>query len=331
MKAAYIEKTGPPSVIQVGQIREPICGSHDLLIRVQATSVNPIDTYVRSGAVTFERPNPYLVGCDAAGIVEQIGNEVTGFKIGDRVWCTNQGLLGVQGTTAEKISVAAHWCHRIPNHCSFEQAAANALVGVTAHLGLFREGNLQRGETVFVVGGSGGVGSMVVQMAAIAGARVISTAGSEAKCDQVRQLGADVVINYREESIQERLREEAPEGINLFWETRREPDFDVAIESMSDRGRMIIMAGRDARPVFPVGPFYVKECTVSGFVMFKATPEEMKECAEQINDWMAKEQLKANIGATFPIDEIAAAHALQENATLHQKSDLSGKIVIQIH
>ncbi|MGB1925533.1 MAG: zinc-binding dehydrogenase, partial [Rubripirellula sp.] len=94
--------------------------------------------------------------------------------------------------------------------------------------------------------------------------------------------------------------------------------------------RMIIMAGRDARPVFPVGPFYVKECTVSGFVMFKATPEEMKECAEQINDWMAKEQLKANIGATFPIDEIAAAHALQESATLHQQSDLSGKIVIQI-
>lgn len=330
MKAAYIKQTGPPSVIQVGQLPEPVCGPNDLLIRVHATSVNPIDTYVRSGAVAFERPDPYLVGCDAAGVVEQVGTDVTGFHIGDRVWCTNQGLLGVQGTTAERIAVQSHWCFPIPTSCPFEHAAANALVGVTAHLGLFREGNLKAGETVFVVGGSGGVGSMVVQMAATVGARVISTAGTKEKCDQVLAMGADAVINYQEESISERLRELAPSGVNLFWETRRDPDFDLAIESMTDRGRLILMAGRDARPVFPVGPFYVKECTISGFVMFKATPQEMKKCADQMNQWMANNQLKANIGATFPIEEIAKAHELQENATLQQSANLSGKIVIQI-
>jgi len=330
MKAAFIQQTGTPSVIQVGQLSEPTCGPAELLIRVYATSVNPIDTYVRSGAVAFQLPAPYILGCDAAGVVEQVGSEVTGFEIGDRVWCTNQGLLGVQGTTAEKITVDAHWCYPIPSNCSFEEAAANALVGVTAHLGLFREGRLQAGETVFVIGGSGGVGSMVVQMAVAAGARVISTAGSPEKCDQVLALGAEAVINYQRESIAERLREEAPGGVNLFWETRREPDFDLAVECLAQRGRMIIMAGRDARPVFPVGPFYVKECTVTGFVMFKATPAEMRECADQMNQWMETGRLKANIGASFTMDQIAAAHELQENATLHHSAELAGKIVIQI-
>ena len=330
MKAAYIDQTGTPEVIQVGEVSEPTCASNELLIRVHATSVNPIDTYVRSGAVAFELPSPYFLGCDAAGIVEEVGCEVSGFSVGDRVWCTNQGLLGIQGTTAEKISVAADWCFPIPSECSFEDAAANALVGVTAHLGLFREGRLKSGETVMVIGGSGGVGSMVVQMAVAAGARVISTAGSDEKCEQVRALGADVVIPYQRESISERLKQEAPKGVNLFWETRREPDFNLAVESLAERGRMIVMAGRDATPTFPVGPFYVKECTLSGFVMFKASPKEMKECATDINHWMADGKLKSNIGATFTIDQMVEAHRLQEQATLHQTAQLMGKIVIQI-
>lgn len=329
MKAAYIETTGSPEVIKIGELPEPACGPEDLLIRVHATSVNPIDTYIRSGAVASELPSPYVLGCDAAGIVEVVGDQVTDFQVGDRVWCTNQGLLGLQGTTAEKIAVAAHWCYPIPETSSFEEAAANGLVGVTAHLGLFREGKLRSGETIFVVGGSGGVGSMVVQMAVASGAKVISTAGTQEKCDYIQSLGAHTVINHQNESIADRLKEIAPNGVNLFWETRREPDFELAIESMAERGRMIVMAGRDARPVFPVGPFYVKECTVTGFVMFKASPEEMRTCADEINQWMANQQLKANIGATFPMDQLAEAHRLQENATLHQTGNLLGKVVIK--
>ena len=330
MKAAYINQTGDAKVIHVGDLPEPNCGPDQVLIRVYATSINPIDTYVRSGAVAFELPQPYILGCDAAGVIEKRGENVSELNVGDRVWCTNQGLLGVQGTTAERISVAAHWCYKIPDNCSFEEAAANALVGVTAHLGLFRSANLQAGETVFVIGGSGGVGSMVVQMAVATGARVITTAGTEQKCQNAISLGAETAINYREKSILEELQKTSPEGVNVFWETRREPDFDLAVQALAERGRMILMAGRDARPVFPVGPFYVKECTVSGFVMFKATPEEMRESADQINHWMASGQLKANIGATFTIDQIIEAHELQEQATLHQSADLSGKIIIKL-
>lgn len=330
MKAAYIEQTGSPDVIRVGELPEPQPGPHQLLIRVHAASVNPIDTYVRSGAVAFELPRPYILGCDAAGVVEQVSSSSHHFQVGDRVWCTNQGLLGRQGTFAEKIVVDEDWCFPLPDEVSFADAAACALVSVTAHLGLYREARLEAGETILVIGGSGGVGSMVVQMAKASGARVIATAGSDEKCQLVRTLGADVAINYKKESIAEAVKREAEKGVNVFWETRREPDFDLAVDLMAPRGRMVLMAGRDARPVFPVGPFYVKECSLHGFVMFKATPVEMRAAADEINHWLIQGKLRANIGATFPLDQAAEAHRLQEAATLEGSADLLGKIVVHV-
>ncbi len=328
MKAAYLHQTGSPDVIEVGELETPVPGEGEVLIRVHAAAVNPIDTYVRSGAVQFELPKPFIPGCDAAGVVEAVGPNVHRHRVGDRVWCTNQGLLGRQGTFAEQIVVADQWCFTLPDSVSFQDAAASALVGVTAHLGLYREAMLEAGETILVIGGSGGVGSMVVQMAKASGARVIATAGSEAKCERVRELGADVVINYRQSSIQEVVTREVPKGVNVFWETRREPDFDLAVELMAGRGRMILMAGRDARPSFPVGPFYVKECSLHGFVMFKATPVEMRAAADDINLWLAKGKLRANIATTLPLDQAAEAHRLQEQTTLQCSGDLAGKIVV---
>ncbi len=330
MKAAVIQQTGPPEVIQVIDIAPPIAGEDQVLVDVHAVAVNPIDTYIRSGAVAAELPTPFIIGCDAAGVVAAVGHQVQNVAIGDRVWCTNQGLQGRQGTFAQQIAIAADGCYPIPDGVSFREAAACGLVAVTAHLGLFREAMLQAGETVLVIGGSGGVGSMVVQMAKAAGATVIATAGSEQKCRVVSELGANVVINYRVQSIAEAVHREAPKGVNVFWETRREPDFDLAVDLMAPRGRMIVMAGRDARPAFPVGPFYVKECSLHGFVMFKATPVEMRTAAEDINKWLSQGKLKANIGATFTLDQAAQAHRRQEAATLESSGDLIGKIVLTV-
>ena len=202
--------------------------------------------------------------------------------------------------------------------------AANALVGVTAHLGLFQRAKLQSGQMVFVVGGSGGVGSMVVQMAKNVGARVITTAGSPDRAEIASQLGADHVIQYREQSIADGLAEFAMEGVDLFWETRRMPDFDLAVNALADRGQMIVMAGRDSRPEFPVGPFYVKECTLHGFVMFKGSAAEIAVCAAEMNQWMAAGKLNANIAKTFPLSEAAEAHRLQES------DNVGGKIVLTL-
>lgn len=330
MKAAFIEQTGDPDVIKIGELSEDKPARKQVRIRVRAVSVNPIDTYIRSGAVAADLPNRYIPGCDAAGIIESVGEEVENFKAGDRVWCTNQGLQGRQGTSAELICVDEDWCYLLPEQISFEAAAACALVGVTAHLGLFREARLQAGETVLCIGGTGGVGSMVVQMAKAQGASVLATAGSEAKCQQLLALGADVAINYRQDCIQTAVLDATSKGVDVFWETRREPDFDEAVELLKPRGRMVLMAGRDARPVFPVGPFYVKECSLHGFVMFKATALEIRTAAEEIVRWLSAGKLKPNIAMTLPLNEIAEAHRQQESATLHGQNNLNGKIILTI-
>ncbi len=329
MKAAYIEQTGPASQIVYGDLPQPVPQGTQVLVKVGAVSVNPIDTYIRNGANYWPLPKPYVVGSDLAGTVVAVGPEATRFQPGDRVWGSNQGLMGRQGTFAEYCAVDECWLYGTPPGVSDEAAAACALVGITAHLGLFATAHLRPGEIILVNGGSGGVGSMVVQMAKAAGARVITTAGSQAKVDACRAWGADLALNYKTDDVAARVRSFAPDGIQVYWETTREPNFDAIVPLLAERGRIVLMAGRDARPVFPVGPFYVKGCSLHGFVMFKALPDEQRRCADDINRWLADGQLQPVIGRVFPLAEAAAAHQLQEANTLQKADTLQGKIVLK--
>ncbi len=328
MKAAYINQTGPPDVIQYGDVPTPAIGGSQVLVKTAAVAVNPIDTYIRNGANYWELPKPFIIGADMAGTVEQVGPSVKRFKPGDRVWCTNQGFQGRQGTFAEYCAVDEAWLYPTPASVADETVAASALVGITAHLGLFREARLKTGETIFVNGGSGGVGSMVVQMAKAAGAKVIATAGSAEKCAAVKALGADATVNYKSDDIAKAVETFSKGGVNVYWETTREPDFDKIVSYLAPRGRIILMAGRDARPQFPVGPFYVKECSLHGFVMFKAAADELRACADDINRWLAAGKLKANISHRFKLSQAAEAHRLQEENTLKRAGTLAGKIVL---
>jgi NADPH2:quinone reductase len=329
MKAAYINEPGPPENLTVGEFPTPKPTGRQALVRVAAAALNPVDTYIRSGTIKMDIPLPFIVGCDLAGVVEQVGPQAKRFKAGDRVWGSNQGLLGRQGTFAEYAAIDEDWLYPVSPGVSDEAAAACALVGITAHLGLVRDAKLKPGETLFVNGGTGGVGSMVVQMAKAIGARVVTTAGSNEKVATCRALGADAAINYKTEDVAARVKEFAPTGVNVWWETLREPNFDQTVALLAPRGRMILMAGRDARPVFPVGPFYVKGCSLHGFAMFNATPDEQRAAAEDINRWLAAGQLKPGIDRIMPLDQTAAAHRLQEENTLGKAGTLAGKIVIQ--
>ncbi|MCG8586811.1 MAG: NADPH:quinone reductase [Pirellulales bacterium] len=328
MKAAYIEQTGAPENIIYGDLPTPEPTGKQVLIKMGAVAVNPIDTYIRNGANYWELPVPYVIGCDVAGVVEAVGPDASRFTVGDRVWGSNQGLMGRQGTFAEYSAIDEGWLYPTPAEVSDEDAAAMALVGITAHLGLVREAQLAEGERLVVIGGSGGVGSTVVQIAKIVGAQVTTTAGSDEKAALCRDLGADQVINYKTDDLDAKLAELVPDGANVWWETRREPDFDLATAHLAQRGRFILMAGRDARPEFPVGPFYVKGCSLHGFVMFTATPDEQRACADDINTWFAAGRLKPRIDRILPLAEAAEAHQLQEQYTVHQQGSLSGKIVL---
>jgi len=329
MKAAFINAPCPADGIQFGDLPQPQPRAVEALVRVRAVAVNPIDTYVRAGMVKMALPSPFIIGCDFAGVVEAVGVECKSFQPGDRVWGSNQGLFGRQGCFAELACVDEKWLNPVPTGVRDEDAAAVALVGITAHLGLFAKARLQAGETVFVNGGAGGVGSMVVQMAKAAGARVIATAGSDERVAKARGFGADLVLNHRTQAVAAAVKEFAPAGVNVFWETQREPDFDQAVPLLAPRGRFVLMAGREARPVFPVGPFYVKDCSLHGFAMFNATPDEQRACAADLNRWLAAGRLRANIDRLLPLDQAAAAHRLQEENTLYKSGALAGKIVLK--
>jgi NADPH2:quinone reductase len=264
-----------------------------------------------------------------AGTVESIGPEARLFQPGDRVWGSNQGLFGRQGTFAQYVVTDEQWLYPTPPQVIDRDAAATALVGITAHLGLFAHARLKPGETLFINGGAGGVGSCVVQMAKAVGARVVTTAGSDEKVEAARQLGADAAINYKTEDVDLALRAFAPSGVDLWWETLRQQNFDQIISHLARRGRIVVMAGRDARPPFPVGPFYTKDCALYGFAMFNATPDEQRQAAGDINRWMSEGKLRARIGRVMPLAEAAAAHRLQEDNTLRGAGTLSGKIVLE--
>jgi NADPH2:quinone reductase len=258
MRAAYITETGSAEKIQVGTLPDPVPRGPEVLVRVTAAAVNPIDTYVRGGLV------------------------------------------------------------------------AAALVGITAHLGLVREAKLRPGETVVVSGGSGAVGSMVLQMARALGAHVLATTGSEEGVAYCQALGAERVINYQDEDVLPRITERVPEGVDLWWETGRNVDFDLAIGALGLGGRLILMAGRDARPEFPVGPFYVKCCKLLGFVMFQAPAADQRRAAEAINGWLVEGKLKPTIDRVVPLEETPAMHRLQEENTLAGARTLRGKIVVRM-
>jgi NADPH2:quinone reductase len=157
----------------------------------------------------------------------------------------------------------------------------------------------------------------------------VTTAGSDEKVQMCRGLGADLAINYKTQDVDAAIKEFAPKGINVWWETLREPSFERVIPLLATRGRMIVMAGRDARPTLPVGPFYVKDCSLHGFAMFNATPSEQRAAAEDINQWLVEGTLKARIDRVLPLAQAAEAHRLQEESTVHKSGALAGKIVLQ--
>jgi NADPH2:quinone reductase len=330
MKAAFIRKVGPAEGIELGELPEPSPGSGEVLVEVGAVSINPIDTYIRAGLVPVAAPFPLVLGSDFAGRVLAVGEGVRRFRAGDRVWGANQGIAGRQGTFAERIAVSEEWCHPIPDGVDEETAAAGAVTGLTAWLGLFARAGLRSGETVMVQGGSGGVGSMVVQIAAASGARVLASAGSPEKLERCRALGAEVAISYREPGFGDRILAAAPGGVDLWWESRRAPDFDLVAGCLAMFGRMVLMAGRDARPEFPVGRIYTKAASVIGHVLFAFLPEQQRDAAHGLHRLLAEGKLRPPIDRVIPLEEVAEGHRVQWRSTVEESGELSGKIVVRI-
>ena len=327
MKAAYIEKLGPPENIRFGDLPKPAVRPSQALVRVAVVAADPIDTHIRRGAYSTRMNFPFILGRDMVGTVEAVGGAVKGFSPGARVWCNNQGYRGLQGTFAEYLAIDEDLLYPLPDSADEKETVAVLHSATTASIGLLREAKLRKGESVFINGGAGNVGSAVLQLAARLGARVIATAGSEEDLAWCRSLGAERAVNYKTGDVVKEISEFAPNGIDVYWDTTTRPDFERAVPLLALRGRIILMAGLEAHPVFPVGPFYTKDCSLHGFAISNATRQELLECANAINESLESGTLKARISRVMPLAETAAAHQLLEDSQ-RGLARVKGKIVL---
>lgn len=315
MQAAFIRGTGDVEQIEIDELPIPEAGPTDVLVRMVASAVNHVDLFVRLGAYPTHLPYPFVIGRDLVGTVAATGSGVAGFKEGDTVWTNSLGYDGRQGSFAEYAVVSADRLYHLPESVTPEQAAPVLHTAATAYLGLVREAQLRPGETLYVAGGAGGVGSSVIQLAVAMGAHVIASASAR-DAQWCRSLGAHVVLDYRDEALFQKIAGAAPEGVDIWWDTSGHYDFEATLPLLEQGARIMAMAGMDATPTLPVGQLYTRDIRVCGFAMSNATVTDFAQAAEVINTLLQDGRLCARIGQTYRLSQAAEAQKAMEDHTV---------------
>lgn len=320
-RAAYIERIGPPEVIRVGTVPERALTPMEVRVAVIALAVNPVDAYIRSGWYPTAMPWPFIVGRDLVGTVVEIGSSVSGFTVGDTVWCNSLGHDGRQGAFAERVTVPAERLYHLPPAVDPVHAVAALHPAATAWLGLFRKAQLSLGETALIGGGAGNVGRAVIQMAAATGARVIATARPDdhAAC---RAAGASAVIDYRAPDLVEQVKAVAPDGVDVYWDTSGHNNLTQALSVLTHRGRLIVTAAKHADARIPLRALYLRGIRVAGFVLSDAGVADLAAAAGVINDLLQQDQIAVRVSEVRPLDDTADIHQRIESGAVR------GRIVV---
>jgi NADPH:quinone reductase-like Zn-dependent oxidoreductase len=321
VKAAYITTLGSPDVITYGEMDRPVPGPTDVLVRVEAAAVDPVDTFVRSGAYRTPTPFPFVLGRDLVGTVADIGPGATGFAVGDRVWSHSMGHGGRQGVTAEYCVVGIDRLYHLPGDVDAARAVAVLHPVATAHLALFRHARLRPGETVLVIGGAGNVGRAATVLAARAGARVLAVARAETAPDCLR-AGATAVVDHRDPDAAEQLRELTGDGVDVHLDTSGHQDLDAALALVGHGARVVLMAGLSARPVLPVGAVYPRDVSLVGFAISNSSVDDLAGTARVINHGLADDAFPIPVTVELPLSRTAEAHRMIE-------AGMRGRIVLR--
>lgn len=328
MRAAYIQRFGPADEIRVGEFPLPAVGRDEVLVRVTAVAVNPIDTYIRAGTYHVTVPFPFIIGRDLVGEVVRVGELVTHLAPGQRVWCNSLGYEGRQGSFAEYAVVAQERLYPLPGHVDPLQAVATFHPAATAFLGLVsRGGGVHPGQVELVGGGAGNVGSAVVQLAVAMGARVLTTAHGTEDAAWCRACGAAEVYDYRDPDLATKVRDAAPNGVDVVWNTSGHDNLDRAVDLLAHGGCLVLMAGLEQRPPFPVGPFYTKNARAIGFTITAAATTELTAAAAMINTMLATGTLKTRIAQVLPLSDARLAHQLVEGS-IPSGEKIKGRVVV---
>jgi len=306
MQAIQVSEVGGPEVLTPVDLPVPSPKPNEAVVQIKAAGVNFIDVYIREGR--YPTPLPFVSGQEAAGVVTEIGSDVTTLQRGDRVAYTS-----ALGSYAEYAAVPASRLVKIPDELDFEQAAAAMLQGMTAHYLLYSSYKLQTGETALIHAAAGGVGLLLVQMAKKIGARVIGTAGTHDKAQLARDAGADECIVYTGSDFEiETKRLTDGNGVHVVYDGVGKATFDKDLNVLRPRGYLILFGGSSgAVPSFDLiklsqkGSLYITRPTLAHYT---ATREELEWRANDVLQMIVRGDLKLRIHKTYPLTEAAQAH-----------------------
>lgn len=303
MRAVRYHEYGDADVLDVDRMDRPTPEADEVVVEIRAASVNPVDVLLRTG--TYGRvPLPSVPGGDGAGIVASVGDDVDAFEEGDRVFVSGMDRAD-GGTFAEYAAVPETKLARLPDRVSFEVGAAIANVGATAWTALEEVAGIRTGDRVLVHGGAGGVGHVAVQLAATGGAEVIATAGSDEARDRVRDLGADVALDYASDSLADDVRSATgDEGVEVVLDHRLEEYLELDFDVLADGGQVVSLMGHV--PQTNAVPLYDKQITIRGLKMDERpvrTP-----ILRRLARLMSRGDLTALVADTYDFDEAGQAH-----------------------
>ena len=312
MKASFIQDFGELDTIKVGELERPEPAEGEVLIRIKSAGVNPVDAAIVRGMLKDALPSefPLIPGWDVAGVVEERGHSARRFAEGDKVFAYARRPKVQHGTFAEYIALPESYVAKAPEKIDLEEAGGIPLVGLTAYQSLYEAGNLQEGQTVVILGASGGVGTLGIQLAKAAGARVIGVA-SESNHDYMKDLGADETIDYNDNHVGESVQEIAPEGVDLVFHCSRGESLKQVMETdvLKSDGYLISITNSNPDISRDINFQYV-------FVEPNAAQlEHIRELADA-------GKIRVPVSKTFPLED--TIEALEQIESLHTQ----GKLVI---
>lgn len=316
MRCILVHEFGGPEVLQLGERPDLEPGPGELVVQLEAIGVNPVDTYVRSGA-SGPRSFPYTPGSDGAGMVIRVGEGVPR-QVGERVYLTGS----LSGTYAEQALCSEDQIQPLPPTISARQGAALFVPYYTAYRALFQRGRARPGESVFIHGASGAVGLAACQFAKAAGLRVIGTGGTEDGRRLALENGAEHVLDHHAEGYLEEAREWTGGGPALILEMLANVNLQADLDLVARYGRIVVIGNRGSLDGFNARAAMIKDADVRGMLLFNAPPEDMAEIHAAVGAGLGSGTLRPIVSHEFPLEQAAEAHR-----TVLQSGTL-GKIVL---
>lgn len=324
MKAVWYERNGPArEVLTYGDMPDPEPGPGEVRVRLHASGVNPSDWKTRSGSRPMAAPR-VIPHSDGAGVIDRAGAGVDGARVGERVWTWNGQWKRPFGTAATFIVLPAEQAVRLPDGTSFEAGACLGIPALTAHRAVTVDGSVA-GQSVLVSGGAGAVGHYAIQMAKILGARqVIATVSSPEKAEHARAAGADEVIDYKTESVAERVKAlTGGRGVDRIVEVDIAGNAGLVPEIVARDGLCVVYGANAPQATFSFGPMIMSGAALRFFIVYELSPEARRKGVEDLTRWLEEGRLRHTIAATLPLERTAEAHELVEGGRV------IGNVIVQ--